>query len=353
MRRLNRYLFSTVSASILMVLAVIVGFDAIADIIDEMEELEGNYDFLKALQYVIASIPANIFDYLPFAALVGCLAGLGSLAGNSELVVLRAAGVSTSRIVWMVMRPAILILCVGMLISEYIAPISESYAQSERAIALRKSDNLVSREGVWHREGGHFMHFNVVQPKGVLYGITIYNFNQAMQLESTLYAERAIYHSGRWELEDVVNSDLSADQVVASEVVRQPWDTALTPQLLETLMLEPEDLSIAGLSRYAGYLDKQGLYSGQYQLAFWKKVLQPLSSMALVLVAISFVFGPLREVTMGYRIFVGVLFGIVFRTVQDMLSPASMVYGFEPLYATLLPIVVCALIGLWLLRRAR
>lgn len=353
MRRLNRYLFATVSASILMVLAVIIGFDAIADIIDEMGELEGNYTFLKALQYVAASIPANIFDFLPFAALVGCLAGLGSLASNSELVVLRSAGVSTTRIVWMVMRPALLILFVGMLISEYIAPLSESFAQSERAIALRKSDNLVSKEGVWHREGDSFMHFNVVQPKGVLYGITVYTFDGDKRLQSTLYAERAIFHSGGWELEDVVTSKVFDDRVDATSVSRRDWQTALTPALLETLMLEPEDLSISGLWHYVNYLKQQGLYGGAYELAFWKKVLQPVSAMALVLVAISFVFGPLREVTMGFRIFVGVLFGIVFRTIQDMLSPASMVYGFEPMYATLLPIVICALIGFWLLRRAR
>ena len=82
-------------------------------------------------------------------------------------------------------------------------------------------------------------------------------------------------------------------------------------------------------------------------------MLQPLSTLTLVLVAISFIFGPLREVTMGYRIFVGVLVGIVFRIAQDMLAPASLVYGFQPIYASLVPIVFCAVVGFWFLSRAR
>lgn len=353
MKKLNRYIFVTVSGSILMVLLVFLGFDAIADIIDEMGELNDSYTFVQALTFVLYSMPANIFDLLPFAALVGCLAGLGTLAGSSELTVMRTAGVSTRRIVWMVMRPTIVILLLGMLISEYIAPHTESIAQSERAIALRKSENLVSREGLWHREGDQFMHFNVVQPNGVLYGVTIYRFDAQRRLQSALFAERAIFQSSHWLLEDVVESRLYDDHVERASRRTQIWDTTLSPELLNILVLRPMDLSIAGLWDYSQYLNSQGLHAGQYQLAFWKKVLQPLSTLALVLVAISFVFGPLREVTMGFRIFIGVLVGIVFRTGQDMLAPASLVYGFQPVFASLWPIVICALIGFWFLRRAR
>ncbi len=353
MKTLSRYISSTVSAAILMVMAVILGFDAIAAMIDEMGELKANYDFISALRFVLLSIPGNILDLLPFAALVGCLAGLGSLANNSELVVVRSAGVSTKRIVWMVMRPTLGIMLVGMLISEYIAPVTESIAQSERAIALRKSENIVNKEGLWHREGNDFMHFNVVQPGGVLYGVTIYSFDEERRLLQTLFAERAIYQTDHWLMEEVVESRLFDDRVERNAVSSKTWRTELSPELLNILVLDPIDLSIKGLYQYANYLQGQGLNSGPYRLAFWKKVLQPLSTVTLVLIAISFVFGPLREVTMGFRIFIGVLIGIVFRTAQDMLGPASLVYGFQPIYASLVPIAICSVIGLWFLRRAK
>ena len=353
MRKLSQYISSLITASILMVLVVLLGFDAIAAVIDESGDIEGKYDFPAVLHYVLYSIPGNVFDLLPFAALVGCLAGLGALANNSELVVMRSAGVSTTRVVWMVMRPAIIILLLGMLISEYIAPYTESIAQSERATALRKTENVVSREGLWHREGNQFMHFSVVQPNGILYGVTIYSFDDQRRLLSTLYADRAIYQSDHWLLEDVQESRFFDERIDGATMASKIWHTEVSPKLLNILVLDPINLSIEGLWQYSNYLESQGLNSGPYRLAFWKKVLQPLSALTLVLIAISFVFGPLREVTMGFRIFIGVLVGIVFRTAQDMLAPASLVYGFQPVYASLLPIIICLFIGVWFLRRAR
>ncbi|WP_231876614.1 LptF/LptG family permease, partial [Oleiphilus sp. HI0066] len=85
---------------------------------------------------------------------------------------------------------------------------------------------------------------------------------------------------------------------------------------------------------------------------FWKKALQPLTTLSLVLVAISFVFGPLRSVAMGTRVFVGLIVGLTFKYVQDLLGPASMVFGFEPIVATVLPILACVTFGVLMIKRA-
>ena len=67
---------------------------------------------------------------------------------------------------------------------------------------------------------------------------------------------------------------------------------------------------------------------------------------------IAFVFGPLRQSTVGFRVFVGVLFGISFKLISDMLGPLSIVFEMPPMLAILAPIVVCFAIGLVLLRKA-
>ena len=73
---------------------------------------------------------------------------------------------------------------------------------------------------------------------------------------------------------------------------------------------------------------------------------------SLVLVGISFVFGPLRSVSMGLRIFAGVITGVVFMIVQNLMGPSSLVFGFPPVLSVLIPIAICLLIGMALLRRA-
>jgi lipopolysaccharide export system permease protein len=55
---------------------------------------------------------------------------------------------------------------------------------------------------------------------------------------------------------------------------------------------------------------------------------------------------------MGYRIFSGVMVGILFRTSQDLLGPSSLIFGFPPFIAVILPIALCAMIGTILLRRS-
>ena len=79
--------------------------------------------------------------------------------------------------------------------------------------------------------------------------------------------------------------------------------------------------------------------------------MQPLAIVSLVLIAVSFIFGPLRGATMGYRVFIGVTVGIVFQMAQNLLAPISLVYGFSPLIAVGLPIFCCFILGVLSLRR--
>ncbi len=351
MRKLNRYIGRTVAGAIILVLLVIVGLDLLSELVDGLKEIRGDYTFISVLKYVAMISPGSFYDYLPFAALVGCLSGLGALASSSELIVMRSAGVSTWQLVSAVLKPTILLTLLGLCVAEFVAPASQQIAESQRAVALQKTASMHSRHGMWHREGQQFMHFNAVQPNGVLFGVSIFSFDDDRRLEQNTFAERAYFIEGHWTLEDakvVKFSDKGAQQQHFSQL---EWDSGLSPELLNILVLDPQDLSISGLWRYASYLKKQGLNAGDYELAFWNKLLQPLTIMGMVLVAISFIFGPLRNVTMGFRVFVGVMVGIVFRTAQDILGPSSMVYGFDPIYASLLPIAVCFLAGTYMLTR--
>ncbi|BAN46853.1 LPS export ABC transporter permease LptG [Metapseudomonas resinovorans] len=352
MVRLDRYIGTSVFFGILAVLGVIVSLAAIFAFIDELGDLGGGYDVMAAAWYVVLTLPRRIYDMLPMAALIGSLIGLGTLASSSELTVMRAAGVSIGRIVWAVMKPMLVLMVVGVLIGEYVAPWSENMAQASRSLAQGGGDAQSSKRGLWHRQGEEFVHINAVQPNGVLYGVTRYHFDGERRMQSASFARRALYQGDHWELEDVSTTHFRGDHTEVVNSVTERWDVELNPQLLGTVVMEPEALSITGLWRYIHYLADQGLNNGRYWLAFWTKVLQPLVTAALVLMAISFIFGPLRSVTLGQRVFTGVVIGFVVRISQDLLGPSSLVFGFSPLFAVLVPAGICALAGVWLLRRA-
>ena len=353
MAKLDRYIGAQVFFAILAVLGVILGLALLFAFIDELGDLnKGDYGLGQALWYVLLTAPRRAYEMLPMAALIGCLIGLGTLASNSELTIMRAAGVSIGGIVWAVMKPMLVLMLAGILIGEYVAPLTENQAQADRALAQGGGAAQSSKRGMWHRQGQEYVHINAVQPGGVLLGVTRYRFDGERRLLSASFARRAEYRDNHWMLSNVQTTLLHEDR---SEVVNQReerWDIELNPELLGTVVMEPESLSVTGLWQYIHYLGEQGLNNARYWLAFWTKVLQPLVTGALVLMAISFIFGPLRSVTLGQRVFTGVLVGFIFRIAQDLLGPSSLVFGFSPLLAVLVPAGICALAGLWLLRRA-
>lgn len=351
MKLLNSHVGNSVLGAILLVLVVIVGLDVISAIIDQLGDLEGGYTFTEALMYVLLTLPGRIHEYIPFAALVGCLIGLGALASQSELIIMRAAGVPTLSIIWMVMKPALVLMLAGLILSEFIAPPAEQMADRRRAMAQHGEAAVSSRYGLWNREGNLYMHFNVVASPSELRGVTLFQFDDNRHMREFVFAQKAEHVDGKWILHGVKSTIIEDEQTRLEEWSEKPWDAALTPALVKQLVIKPENLSMSGLWQFSDYLRGQGLSAGEYLLAFWTKVLQPLSTASLVLIAISFIFGPLREVTMGYRIFVGVIVGILFRTSQDMLGPSSLVFGFEPIYAVLLPIAVCVGLGAFMIRR--
>lgn len=352
MVRLDRYIGAQVVVAILGVLGVIVGLALLFAFIDELADVEGNYGLQQAAWYVFLTLPRRVYEMLPMAALIGCLIGLGGLASSSELTVMRAAGVSIGRIVWAVMKPMLVLVLAGILIGEYLAPWSENLAQSNRAMAQGGGEAQSAKRGLWHRQGDEFVHINAVQPNGVLYGVTRYRFDDRRRLQSSSFARRALYQGDHWQLENVATTNFLGRSTEVVKAATERWEIELNPQLLGTVVLEPDALSVTGLWRYIHYLAEQGLNNGQYWLAFWTKVLQPVVTAALVLMAVSFIFGPLRSVTLGQRVFTGVLVGFVFSIAQDLLGPSSLVFGFSPLLAVLIPAAICALAGVGLLRRA-
>ncbi|MFB9886795.1 LPS export ABC transporter permease LptG [Balneatrix alpica] len=353
---LDKYIARHVLQAVLLALLVLLGLDLLFAFLDELDELGEAYTLEVIAHYLWLTLPARLYELLPISAMLGALIGLGVLAGSSELTVMRAAGISLWRIARAVMQPTLLLMLLVMLVGEWWVPQSAPQANSIRAVALGKQDELASRYGVWHREGNTFIHFNAVDSRGLIYGVSRYQFDEQQRLVSSSYAEQAQYQDGQWLLSQVREAKLETVEPPrwqAQQREQEPWQTELTPELLNLVVLDPLYLPMPGLWQYANYLQEQGLEADRYWLAFWQKMLQPLAVAALVLVGMSFVFGPLRSVSMGQRVISGVIVGVAFRLAQDLLGPVVTLSGISPLLAVLGLLVLCLGLGSWLLKRVR
>lgn len=358
MKVINGYVFWVVASAILLVLVGFVGLDLVFRLIDETDNIAGNYHLGNVIIYELMRTPARFYDVMPIAGLIGCLAGLGSLANTSELVVMRSAGISVISLVKVAIRPALIFMLMGAVVGEYVAPKAEQVAYSYRSNLVNKNAGLDVDHGLWLRDGSNFVFVNVVQPNGVMYGLHIFEFDGSNLLQTLRKAKRATFDGDTWLLEDVAITRFVSEAGIPQAVTSNNaalfrWQTSIRPELLNIAVVSPDDLQLTALWQYIGYLKQQNLNSVEFELAFWEKVFYPLVMISLVLVGISFVFGPLRQVTMGYRVFWGVIIGILFKTLQDTLGPVSIVFGFSPMIAMLVPALLCGVIGIVLLLRVR
>lgn len=355
MKLLSRYVGRVVLSSILIVLVVLLGLDLVFSFLGELEDLKEAYQAPQALMYSLLSLPFRLCDMMPIATLIGGIVGLGMLANNAELTVMRAAGISIGRLVWWGIKPAMLLVLASMLFAEYVVPVSQEMADSGKAKALGRYYKAGEVWSYWQRQGDTFVKIQSVTSDGVLHGISFYQFNAEGQIQQTQFAREGHYQAPQeWLLHQVNQTQWQADgSTKAHQQVSLIWHSELTPDFLRLVTVSPEYLPASRLYRYARYLERQDLSANVYFLEFWKKTLAPIAALSMVLVACSFVFGSLRSVTMGLRIISGILAGLGFRYLQDFAGYASLVYHFSPLLAAGLPIALSLLWGIVALRRVR
>jgi len=352
---LDRYIGKTIFTTIMMTLFMLVSLSGIIKFVDQLKRAgQGSYDAMGAGMYTVLSIPKDIQIFFPMAALLGALLGLGMLAQRSELVVMQASGFTRFQVALSVMKTAIPLVLLTMAIGEWVAPQGEQMARNYRAQAIYGGAMLSTQQGLWAKDGNSFVYIQQVSGNSELNGVSIYSFNDQRRLQSVRYAAHAAFDEQQkvWKLSQVDESNLQdPKQITGSQTVTGTWKTNLTPDKLGVVALEPDALSISGLRDYVKYLKSTGQDSGRYQLNMWSKIFQPLSVAVMMLMALSFIFGPLRSVPMGVRVVTGISFGFVFYVLDQIFGPLTLVYGIPPIIGALLPSASFFAISVWLMMR--
>ncbi|SFN25061.1 lipopolysaccharide export system permease protein [Izhakiella capsodis] len=354
---LDRYIGKTIFNTIMATLFMLVSLSGIIKFVDQLRKTgQGDYTALGAAAYTLLSVPKDIEVFFPMAALLGALLGLGTLAQRSELVVMQAAGFTRLQIAGSVMKTAIPLVLLTMLIGEFAAPRGEQLANNYRARQLLGGALVSTQNGLWAKDGNSFIFIQHVRNDSTLEGINIYNFNDKRRLETVRYAASAKYNPGtrQWDLSQVEESNLTnPQQITGSQTLKGEWKSSLTPDKLGVVTLDPDSLSIRGLYDYTKYLKQSGQEAGRYQLSMWSKIFSPLSVAVMMLMALSFIFGPLRSVPMGVRVVTGISFGFVFFVLNNIFGPLSLVYGLPPIIGGLLPSAVFLAISVFMLARRK
>ena len=352
MRILDLYIAKHVVGGALLALLVLLALFTLASFVDDLGDVgRGEYTLTRALEYVLLTTPRRAFQLFPLAALVGSLLGLGMLAGNSELRVVRAAGVSNARIVGAVMQAGALLMVVAVLVGEVLAPIAEPVAIERRSQALHQQLAAGTRDGLWVREGRSFISIGRMESADSMQDVVIYEFDDEWRLRVATRAASALHDQEGWQLRDAVQSVFGPDGVRTQDIRRASWQAFLAPEMVRVVAVTPESLSALGLYRYIGYLRDNGLDSRPFEVALWSKFAYPLATGVMIFLAVPLVLGRLQSAGLGGRVLVGSLVGIGFHVVQQTAAAAGVVFNLSPALAVMTPMLAFLAVGVLLMRR--
>ncbi len=353
MKIITRYVWKTLLGTILLSMFLVFGIDLIFSFVSEVRYLgKGDYTFWHMIIFNLLSMPQTIYQMFPMASLVGTLMGLGVLASHSELIVIRAAGISINQIMGMVIKLSFILAFFAWCLGEWVAPTTDKIAQNQKAVVLSGGQTLKTEHGVWLRDNNKFINIRSVDVGGHLEGIISYEFDKDFSLQKASKASYADYIGDHWVLYDVKVTTFLEDKLQTQHYPQMDWQSTIDPNILRILGTKYlDELSLVGLWKTLQYRKKNELDYRPYQLALWQKIVQPFAIMVMMFLAIPFVFGPLRSSTQGLKLVIGMVVGFLFHTVNDLFGPLTLVYQLHPIIGACLPTLVFFGLGCYALKR--
>lgn len=358
-KRVDRYIGKAALLGIVGVWSVIVLLAVMFNLLSELRSTTATYTALDAVWFVLMVTPRTAYDVFPVCALMGSMVGVGGLAAGNELVAFRTSGVSRLRLAGAALAGTLMVALPVMGLAEWVAPASEQKARVFRLGKLIGQYVIGGPRGMWLRDGDHMV--NIRQPIVALEDdrqtvqfrdVVLYDFDEGGSLREIVHAGRALHDGERWTWMDVSRLSLADDAITRAQTDQSDWDTRLEPELVDSAVNRPQNMSIRNLWSQSRYMSANGLDDRIYRTNLFSKLLFPGTVLALVLAGMPFVFASGRNQKLGVRLFFGMTLGVVFTILNRMAQKAGEAYGVTELLAVIGPSLALAAVAILVLRRS-
>jgi lipopolysaccharide export system permease protein len=355
---------------ILAVAMVTLGFIALFFFFDFVEELQSvgrisasGYKIPQALIYVALLAPSHIYELLPITVLIGTIFVMARFAQSSEFTILRTSGLGP----WRALR-TLLALGMGFVVftfavGDYVAPLADRTAQLLKAQFQGKV--TVGKTGAWLKEKQAYGHYAVnvgsLASDASMKDVRVFEFDNQGYLVSLTQAKTAQFgEHDDWIMQQVDRTEFNSIESNNSHAERQNlesfrWPTQISAEMVAAAVLKPERMGTIDLFQYMRHLDANGQSAQKYEIQFWKKVFYPLSSLVMVVLALPFAYLHFRSGSIATYVFGGVMAGISFVLLNNVLGDLGTLQGWQPWFTAALPGLIYSALSLtafgWLVLR--
>jgi lipopolysaccharide export system permease protein len=333
MNLLTRYMGREIYVSVALVLAALLMLFAFMDLIRELSSIgEGEYHLGYVLLFVLLTIPGHIYELFPVVVLIGSIFALVQMASNSEITVYRASGASLGQMIGALFKISLPLVILSLVFGEFLAPPSESLAQKLRLKAQNAQVTLSEfRSGVWVKDERSFVNVKNVMPDTSLSNIDIYQFDETYHLREIINAKRASFvEQGIWQLDEVLETSFGETGVTVANRPTLEWRSALNPDIFSVLLVVPEQMSAWHLYQYTAHLRDNHQKSGRYEIAMWNKLMYPLVTMVMMLLALPFATYHRRAGGISAMVFLGIVLGLSYHFFGRLVGSLGALNDWQP-----------------------
>jgi len=347
----RRLAFYTVKLFVTRSLAVLVALILVLMTLDLLGEsgkilaVPGNGE-ADLWHYVSLRIPLLISRFLPFSILLGTLIAFTALNQHSEVVAMKAAGISAHQM----LAPLII---ASLVISGALFVFNERVVVNANRQVTAWSDNdyepvppesgIVSN--VWLLHGDDLIQAGHVGGQGASFHaerVTIYD-REGGVIQRIVRADRAEPRNGNWKLTGVRIYDSTMN--VVRRVPEITGLEGIKPEQLTLAKVDPEQLDFWTLKERIDQLEQAGRPAAEAKAGLWHKISGPLSTLLMPLLAATAAFGLARSGQVLLRATIGMALGFAYFVADNFSIAMGNVGAYPPFLAAWAPFMLFLLVG--------
>jgi lipopolysaccharide export system permease protein len=356
MKILDRYIAKTLLKYSLSVMVILVGIFAFFKFLEEADDIgKMAYTLSSALAYIGLLIPSIVYTLFSIIILLGVVLGLGHLASNSELVIMKGSGLSILDITKITLKVSAVFALIVIIIGESLSPIMSEYAQQYRSEALGKSATLSNQQGFWIRDNDNFIHVNKNINGQSFSDITIVRLSKAGKMESVVHSDYAVFDGSSINLKQSnffrIDHDKKLTVIEQQDLQQYTTEVNFDQEFINSLKKEPKSLSTWQLFRHITFLSNNSLSADEYEIEFYSRVVKPLTLLTMIILSIPFVFGSLRDASLGKKIFMAIVLSLFFWLSSRLGAQLSLFFDMDHFLSASLPTMVVFIIAILRLYR--
>ncbi|WP_419418952.1 LPS export ABC transporter permease LptG [Legionella sp. D16C41] len=354
MKLIDRYIAKNILASTGLVTLMLAGLQLFILFVNQLDDLgRADFGFMQVALFVLLQMPYQVYLFFPMASLLGCLIGLGIMANNRELIVMRAAGLSIGQITISVLKVALILIAIVTLAGELLIPRLAHFASGQKLQAISGGQTLNTAQGAWLRSHNDFITISGVLPNHTLLNVYQFRFNENHQLVLARQMAYVTLVNNQWQAFNIKETTINDNQTQTHEINNMVWDVSVKPMVLNLLKSEPDEMTLHEIRQFLAIQKRSHQTALNYQLVYWQRIIQPLTTVVMMILAIPFIFGPLRSSPIGSKLLAGAIVGFGFHILNRFFGPISQVLQWPAVIAALGPTFLFALLGIYLMRRVR